>query len=546
MPVRLGDVLAHAPTHLTVVVAPAGLEAPVRDVVVAHAEPGPGDVVMGAARADEVADLAVLRAAGRGGASAVVLPRERVHASLLLAAWQAGVALLAEDRSADGSVSELLSTVLDDCSQNARGGLGDDDDAQDLFEMCNLFARSVGAPVAVEDAELHVVAYSSGGSAGDEYRREAILQRRTTRASQDWLTSSGALAHLRGGGGALVLEGEDFLPGARRRMLAGVRLHGELLGVVWACADGHDFAPDAGELVDQLARRAAPVLARRQRSAAVRQEGETRWVASALDGGQTTTPPHWGLPPDAVLALAGVEPAGSGQVNSLRLAGMLRAQPALADGAATVSTIGSTVYVLTAVAGGGGRTRVGAREDLTGAVARVRDLLGVRLLVARAAPCPLAALPSAGREVRTVLRALRHPRAGTTTACLSDVAELVSLLELADVLDARPHLQSAALAQMRAHDVQHGTSYVETASALLDAFGDVPVAAAAVTVHPNSYRYRVRRLTELFGINLSDPDVRLLLHLQLRTDRLRQGAEPVPSTRARKRRTASSKASARS
>jgi DNA-binding PucR family transcriptional regulator len=35
-------------------------------------------------------------------------------------------------------------------------------------------------------------------------------------------------------------------------------------------------------------------------------------------------------------------------------------------------------------------------------------------------------------------------------------------------------------------------------------------------VHPNTFRYRLRRLVEMFGVDLEDPDTRLLLHLQLR------------------------------
>jgi DNA-binding PucR family transcriptional regulator len=41
-------------------------------------------------------------------------------------------------------------------------------------------------------------------------------------------------------------------------------------------------------------------------------------------------------------------------------------------------------------------------------------------------------------------------------------------------------------------------------------------AAARVNVHPNTFRYRLRRITELFDLDLSDPDERLVAELQLR------------------------------
>jgi DNA-binding PucR family transcriptional regulator len=57
---------------------------------------------------------------------------------------------------------------------------------------------------------------------------------------------------------------------------------------------------------------------------------------------------------------------------------------------------------------------------------------------------------------------------------------------------------------------------VETLRAWLDAFGDVTTAAAAVFVHPNTFRYRLRRLAEVGGLDLNDPDARFAAMLQLR------------------------------
>jgi DNA-binding PucR family transcriptional regulator len=42
------------------------------------------------------------------------------------------------------------------------------------------------------------------------------------------------------------------------------------------------------------------------------------------------------------------------------------------------------------------------------------------------------------------------------------------------------------------------------------------LAAANVGVHPNTFRYRLRRLVTMFDLHLGDPDERLVLGLQLR------------------------------
>lgn len=49
----------------------------------------------------------------------------------------------------------------------------------------------------------------------------------------------------------------------------------------------------------------------------------------------------------------------------------------------------------------------------------------------------------------------------------------------------------------------------------LDTPGDVR-AAAALFIHPNTLRYRLRRLEEVSGLDLADPEQRFAAMLQLR------------------------------
>ncbi|WP_037870200.1 helix-turn-helix domain-containing protein, partial [Streptomyces sp. SPB074] len=67
-----------------------------------------------------------------------------------------------------------------------------------------------------------------------------------------------------------------------------------------------------------------------------------------------------------------------------------------------------------------------------------------------------------------------------------------------------------------AHDAEHRTDLARTLAAYLDRFGDVPATARLLAVHPNTLRYRLRRLHDLFDVDLTDPDTRLLAELGLR------------------------------
>ncbi len=72
------------------------------------------------------------------------------------------------------------------------------------------------------------------------------------------------------------------------------------------------------------------------------------------------------------------------------------------------------------------------------------------------------------------------------------------------------------LARLLEYDAQHGSALVATLAAWLDAFGDVIAAADSMFVHPNTFRYRLRRLTEVGELDLADPEQRFALMLQLR------------------------------
>jgi len=67
----------------------------------------------------------------------------------------------------------------------------------------------------------------------------------------------------------------------------------------------------------------------------------------------------------------------------------------------------------------------------------------------------------------------------------------------------------------------------ETLVAWLDRPGQVQAVAGALDVHPQTVRYRVRQLRDLFGNRLDDPDARFELALALRVERLRRSAEPA-------------------
>ena len=116
-------------------------------------------------------------------------------------------------------------------------------------------------------------------------------------------------------------------------------------------------------------------------------------------------------------------------------------------------------------------------------------------------------------EVDRVLdSAERHPDSFGKVTSLAEARTTVLLEEIVTMVGADERLVDPRVRDLQAHD----PVLVQTLRTYLDSFGDVAAAAQQLHVHPNTVRYRARRIEKLLSTSLADPDVRLLLSLGLR------------------------------
>lgn len=85
----------------------------------------------------------------------------------------------------------------------------------------------------------------------------------------------------------------------------------------------------------------------------------------------------------------------------------------------------------------------------------------------------------------------------------------VMLAAVADSLDQMEMMLDKRVIAMMAYDREHGTSYMETAVMSVCYPGSPAEAADALSVHRNTYFYRMNRVKELFYLDLKDGDDRL-------------------------------------
>ncbi|QEU97669.1 helix-turn-helix domain-containing protein [Streptomyces kanamyceticus] len=134
-------------------------------------------------------------------------------------------------------------------------------------------------------------------------------------------------------------------------------------------------------------------------------------------------------------------------------------------------------------------------------------------------PVPLADAAKSLRWAEAAVRLMERGLlpAGEVLHCTEHTEALV-LLQPEELIE---DLARRCLAPLAHCGPAHGRRLAETLLAWLETRGGAPEVAARLGVHPQTVRYRLRQIRELWGDEIDDPDRRFELELVLRARRLR-------------------------
>lgn len=514
------------PGLLTLFATPRGLDVRVTEPVI-HDPVGPlpfeaGNIVLavGATSRDRDAISLISRAGSSGCAAVVFKVGDEVPADVLQPAEAAGVALmLAPLEVGWGRLHALLMAAIAATGQSPAPSpmaapLGD------LFALADAIAAFAGGAVLIEDPHLCVLAYSNLRDPIDELRRYSILARRVPASWVRRLQETGVLQRLWQTNDVVRLEGyADLRPRGRRRMAIAVRAGDDVLGVI-SVAEGRElFSASGEEALREAARIAASHMIRRNVEG-LQPQKHAHLLWSILEGrGQVEVDAaRLEVADSSCFTVLALEPVAGGLVDVAMGRDALLGLIALHYGAlahqAACAAIGTTIYVLLPTSAPIGREQLFhvTESVLTRAEASLWTSLraGVGSTVYN-----LREVAHSRNESDQVLRILRSEGQDRRLASIEDVWAQSVLIELQELQAKRPSLRSGKIWTLVEHDSRRGTSYIPTLRAYLEAFGNIPKAAAQVWVHPNTFRYRLARLIELSRLDLNDPRERLVTELQL-------------------------------
>lgn len=387
--------------------------------------------------------------------------------------------------------------------------------SEDLFDVVDTIARLLGGSVVVEDVDFRVLAYSAvPGQPNDEGRRSAILNRRIAERWLQWLEESGIRERLVKSDELVRLDN----PWATSliRYIQPIRASDQLVGYLWLYFET-ELDADAPRTILEFAHLLGPELARRSPTLTENPGGHVlrQFLAGGLSASHAAS--ILGVDEHSNIVVIAVDvdveaTKSDAVIIQSRAVRALALYTQMHLASSLVGTVDQQIYLLHA------SPRL--KPDVAAIMRAISKHLtrAVQTKVRAAAGGihqGLAEAEISRNEADLTLRVLRTRNDWERDGLFASMRHDIVLNEIVDVLRARPILVRGLLDRLITHDRQYNTDYVTTLRVYVNSFGDMRAAAQSLNLHPNSLRYRVKRVTEIGGLDLDDPKLRLALQLLL-------------------------------
>lgn len=379
----------------------------------------------------------------------------------------------------------------------------------DLFTLADTVASEVGGPITIEDRASRVVAYSAAQGDTDRVRRDTLVDRRVPDAVRERLEVDGMFAWL-----AVATE-PRFVPGIPElgmggRTAASIRVGRELLGSLWVVCEA-PLDTERSRALREGAHTVGLHMLRARVSSDLERQVESESVIDLLEGSAD---------PAQVAGRIGLL---SEELRVIAFQARVRTEPEAAilhlfeqvttgfgwsrPGRSTL--LGTTVYTVLPC-GDDPAPAVGwVRSTLRGLPEHLGAIAGV------GGPADASCLPASRQEADECLTLRGQEPEGADVVVYDDVWHLVLLRRLRLVADGGRLPVRNPVVDLVRHDAEHGTDYARTLRTWLYVHGDLGQAAELLGLHPNTVRYRLRRMSGVAVLPLRDPEARVAMTVAL-------------------------------
>ncbi len=392
----------------------------------------------------------------------------------------------------------------------------------DLFDLANTVAAQAGGAVAIADPAQVVLAYSTlPDQPIDETRRTSILHLQVPHTEEN--DADYRRVHAASGVVDVGAPGRTLT-----RSAIAIRAGHTVLGSLWLLKSTEKSAVDVEGVLRDAANVAALHILHRRTSYASNLSRQIDLVGPLLfePAQAELTAIRLGISAAEVrVAAVSTWPPEASAPDSLearlRLFDMVRTACAVRIPSAVCGQADNVVYVVLPQA------PTATREFQLGAIRRIAQnasrQMGRPVLAGLGSTCPIGRLADSRTDAEAVLgELLRNADEGRIQPGSDDhVADNESLgsrpylRQIVAALTASGQLPGELGTKIAELDADGNKQFEETLRVYLDCGGNAMTASQRLGLHVNTVRYRLSRVSGLFGISLDDPDTRLLLWLQL-------------------------------
>ncbi|WP_156372324.1 PucR family transcriptional regulator [Arthrobacter sp. Leaf337] len=442
-------------------------------------------------------------------------------AALRAAARETGLALFrASDSVPWNQLAEIMDAAVVPHRQSGRTLV--DIRPGDLFDLANTVAAQAGGAIAIADPDKTILAYSTlPDQPIDETRRSSILRLHVPHSVQ----TDKDYRRVHAASDALDVATAD--PRLRRTAIA-IRAGGAVLGSLWLLERADHHNEDADRILREAANVAALHILHKRTTYVSNLTRQMDLVQPLLFEPERAelAAIRLGISAASIrVAALSVWPADAIAAETLqsrlRLFDTIRTACAIRVPSAVCGLSDGIVYIVLP------QSTESSLQFQRGAILKIvqnaRRLLSRPVLAALGAAATIDRLAESRVNAELVLSELvRNVVEGRISADSDDVVaddeslgSRLQLRQIASSLTASGQLPGTHALRIAEYDERHKKSFEETIHAYLSCGGNAIEAAKSLDVHVNTVRYRLSRVETLFGIDLDDPETRLLVWLQL-------------------------------
>jgi hypothetical protein len=366
-------------------------------------------------------------------------------------------------------------------------------------------SRVLGRPATLEDRDFNLVAFCSHEAQIDEIRLKSILQRHSTPEVRDWFEKFGIATS-----DVPVRTPTSSDLGVLSRLCLPVRWNGVTYGYLWLLDEHAGIDEERVPAAAALADRAGVLMAQQARSRA--------GLAFKMKDLLSADPEAVGRAANDIHELGIIGRQVPVAAVELRLLGSAPAQPVPMNlwrlPSSVLAASGAEHNTLLVPVGGSGMelAREIARQAWDLYAERLAPAARTDLVAGIGGTRPdLAEARASWMEARLATRVAEVIPALRPVAAWPDLG-VYRLLACGPEMALAGAVVDPAVRRL----LDHGDADLrQTALAYLGAGGNVQETAAAINVHRQTVYYRVQKIEQITGLNLSSGDDRLVLHLGL-------------------------------